>query len=69
MQHSLTRQLAAVFFPMVFFTVPLSLVGCGEDGGGSSGEPAVNLKKIEEAHKDSMAEFKKNMETKTAKKK
>jgi hypothetical protein len=54
----LARWLLTTVGSAVVFTLPLSLVGCGESDG--SAQAGVAAKNFNESHKDSMSEFLKN---------
>jgi hypothetical protein len=58
MHRSLTRRLLMALVPVIGFTAPLLLAGCGEESTTATPTGAAP-KDFNETHKDSMEQFKK----------
>jgi hypothetical protein len=59
MHRSLTRRLVMGLVPMIGFTAPLLLAGCGEENTTATPSGAAS-KDFNEIHKDTLEQFKKN---------
>jgi hypothetical protein len=66
MHRSLTRRVVMGLVPMIGFTAPLLLTGCGEENTAATPSGAAS-KDFNEIHKDSMEQFKKSQAKAAAK--